>query len=47
MPKVLMLTRSLKVSLISAQENIDETPAGQLMQGIDIGIGEERRLPFE
>jgi hypothetical protein len=26
---VLMLMRSLKVSLISAQENIDGTPAGQ------------------
>ena len=26
MPKVLMLTRSLNVTLISAQENIDETP---------------------
>jgi hypothetical protein len=26
--------RSLKVTLISAQENIDETPPGQLMHGV-------------
>src|SRR5689334_4267610 len=32
--KVLMTMRALKVTLISAQENIDETPAGQLMHGI-------------
>jgi site-specific DNA recombinase len=32
--QVLMLMRSFKVTLISAQENIDETPAGQLMHGI-------------
>jgi hypothetical protein len=30
----LVLMRSLKVTLISAQENIDETPPGQLMHGV-------------
>jgi site-specific DNA recombinase len=40
--KVLMLMRSLKVTLISAQENIDETPAGQLMHGILAAFNEYR-----
>jgi len=40
--KVLMLMRSLKVTLISAQENIDETPAGQLMHGIPAAFNEYR-----
>jgi site-specific DNA recombinase len=37
-----MLMRSLKVTLISAQENIDETPAGQLMHGILAALNEYR-----
>ncbi len=37
-----MLMRSLKVTLISAQENIDETPAGQLMHGIPAVFNEYR-----
>jgi site-specific DNA recombinase len=40
--KVIMLMRSLKVTLISVQENIDETPAGQLMHGILATINEYR-----
>ncbi len=40
--KVLMLMRSLKVTLVSAQENIDETPAGQLMHGILAAFNEYR-----
>jgi site-specific DNA recombinase len=40
--QVLMLMRSLKVTLISAQENIDETPAGQLMHGILAAFNEYR-----
>jgi site-specific DNA recombinase len=40
--KVLVLMRSLKVTLISAQENIDETPAGQLMHGILAAFNEYR-----
>jgi site-specific DNA recombinase len=40
--QVLMLMRSLKVTLISAQENIDETPAGQLMHGILAAMNEYR-----
>jgi transcriptional regulator with XRE-family HTH domain len=40
--KVIMMMRSLKVTLISAQENIDETPAGQLMHGILAAINEYR-----
>ena len=39
---VLMLMRSMKVTLISAQENIDETPAGQLMHGILAAFNEYR-----
>lgn len=41
--RVLMLMRSLKVTLISAQENIDETPAGQLMRGILAAFNETGR----
>ena len=40
--KVLMLMRALKVTLVSAQENIDETPAGQLMHGILAAFNEYR-----
>jgi site-specific DNA recombinase len=40
--QVLMLMRSLKVTLISAEENIDETPAGQLMHGILAAFNEYR-----
>jgi site-specific DNA recombinase len=40
--KVLVLMRSLKVTLVSAQENIDETPAGQLMHGILAAFNEYR-----
>jgi site-specific DNA recombinase len=40
--KVLMAMRSLKVTLVSAQENIDETPSGQLMHGILAAINEYR-----
>ena len=40
--QVLMLMRSLKVTLISAQENIDETPAGQLLHGILATFNEYR-----
>src|SRR5690349_3384372 len=40
--KVLMLMRSFKVTLVSAQENIDETPAGQLMHGILAAFNEYR-----
>jgi site-specific DNA recombinase len=40
--QVLMMMRSLKVTLISAQENIDETPAGQLMHGILAAFNEYR-----
>jgi site-specific DNA recombinase len=40
--KVLMALRSYKVTLISAQENIDETPAGQLMHGILAAFNEYR-----
>jgi hypothetical protein len=40
MPKVLMLTRSLKVTLISAQENIDETPGR--IQRIQVERGRSR-----
>jgi site-specific DNA recombinase len=40
--QVLMLMRSLKVTLISAQENIDETPARQLMHGILAAFNEYR-----
>jgi DNA invertase Pin-like site-specific DNA recombinase len=40
--KVLMAMRSLKVTLVSAQEHIDETPAGQLMHGILAAINEFR-----
>ena len=40
--QVLMLMRSLEVTLISAQENIDETPAGQLMHGILTAFHEYR-----
>jgi site-specific DNA recombinase len=40
--QVLMLMRSLKVTLISAQGNIDETPAGQLMHGILAAFNEYR-----
>jgi len=39
---VLMMMRSMKVTLISAQENIDETPAGQLMHGILAAFNEYR-----
>jgi site-specific DNA recombinase len=39
---VLVLMRSLKVTLISALENIDETPAGQLMHGILAAFNEYR-----
>jgi hypothetical protein len=39
---VLVLMRSLKVALISAQENIDETPAGQLTHGILAAFNEYR-----
>ena len=40
--QVLMLMRSLRVTLASAQENIDETPAGQLMHGILAAFNEYR-----
>jgi site-specific DNA recombinase len=40
--KVLTLMRAMKVTLISAQENIDETPAGQLMHGILAAFNEYR-----
>jgi site-specific DNA recombinase len=40
--QVLMMMRSLRVTLISAQENIDETPAGQLMHGILAAFNEYR-----
>ncbi len=39
---VLMELRALAVTLISAQENIDETPAGQLMHGILAAFNEYR-----
>ena len=39
---VLMMMRAMKVTLISAQENIDETPAGQLMHGILAAFNEYR-----
>jgi DNA invertase Pin-like site-specific DNA recombinase len=42
--KVLMTRRVLKVTLISAQENIDETPAGQLMHGILAAFNEYRSM---
>jgi DNA invertase Pin-like site-specific DNA recombinase len=42
--KVLMTMRSLKVTLVSAQENIDETPAGQLMHGILAAFNEYRSM---
>jgi len=40
--RVLMTMRTLKVTLISAQENIDETPAGHLMHGILAAFNEYR-----
>jgi len=40
--KVPMTMRALKVALVSAQENIDETPAGQLMHGILAAFNEYR-----
>ncbi len=40
--KVLMTFRAMKVALVSAQENIDETPAGQLMHGILAAFNEYR-----
>jgi site-specific DNA recombinase len=40
--KVLMMMRAFKVTLVSAQENIDETPAGQLMHGILAAFNEYR-----
>ena len=39
---VLMALRASGVTLISAQENIDETPAGQLMHGILAAFKEYR-----
>ncbi len=39
---VLMAMRAVKVTLVSAQENIDETPAGQLMHGILAAFNEYR-----
>ena len=42
--KVLMLMRAMKVTLVSAQENIDETPAGQLMHGILAAFNEYRSM---
>jgi len=40
--QVLMAMRASKVTLVSAQENIDETPAGQLMHGILAAFNEYR-----
>jgi site-specific DNA recombinase len=40
--RVLMELRARKVTLISAQENIDETPSGQLMHGVLAAINEYR-----
>lgn len=40
--RVLMTMRGLGVTLVSAQENIDETPAGQLMHGILAAFNEYR-----
>ncbi len=40
--RVVLQLRSFKVSLISAQENIDETPAGQLMHGMLAAFNEYR-----
>lgn len=40
--KVLVALRACGVTLISAQENIDETPAGQLMHGILAAFNEYR-----
>jgi site-specific DNA recombinase len=40
--RVLMAMRAVKVTLVSAQENIDETPAGQLMHGILAAFNEYR-----
>ena len=40
--KVLMLLRRYKVTLVSATENIDETPVGQLMHGILASFNEFR-----
>ena len=40
--KVIVALRSFGVTLVSAQENIDETPAGQLMHGILAAINEYR-----
>lgn len=40
--RVLMTMRTMHVTLISAQENIDETPAGQLMHGILAAFNEYR-----
>jgi site-specific DNA recombinase len=40
--QVLMKMRTLGVSLVSAQENIDDTPAGQLMHGILAAFNEYR-----
>ncbi len=38
----LVAMRAIKVTLISAQENIDETPAGQLMHGLLAAFNEYR-----
>lgn len=40
--QVLMTMRGLGVTFVSAQENIDETPAGQLMHGILAAFNEYR-----
>jgi site-specific DNA recombinase len=39
---VLVAMRALRVTLVSAQENIDETPAGQLMHGMLAAFNEYR-----
>ena len=41
---MLMTLRKLKVSLVSATENIDETPAGQLLHGVLASVNEFRSL---
>ena len=41
---MLMTLRKLKVSLVSATENIDETPAGQLLHGVMASVNEFRSL---
>jgi len=43
--QVLMTMRALGVTLVSAQENIDETPAGQLMHGILAASTNTARTP--